>query len=301
MTIKVKTMREKAPKEAATIILVRPRAGQIQAYLLKRSTKAKFMPGNYVFPGGMLDGCDGDIDKWRELIDLSFEEIHQRFGGGLSTEKALSFCVAAIRETFEEAGVLLAETQMKNPTDQENLRGNQNNFQPGWFGDVAKTHGWCLSLERLFRWAHWITPSAMKYHYDTRFFVAAMPSGQTCRPDQKETSAGIWIDPQGALEANMAGRLVLSPPTLVTLHMLLPFDGYADFMEALISRPWGPAIQPRFFVLPQGAVIIQPWDPQFDMAKPEIEPETLKNRVLPVGADFSRLWMQNGVWRPVSL
>jgi len=259
------------------------------------------MPGNYVFPGGMLDGYDGDTKKWPELIDMSFEEIGSRFGGGISTAATLSYCVAAIRETFEEAGVLLAETGNEDSLDIAKIRADNEGFRPGWFLSVAKASHWRLSFSSLYPWAHWITPVAMKYRYDTRFLVALMPPDQTCKTDQNETSSGVWIEPKKALEANLAGKLVLSPPTLVTLDGLRQFAKFDDLMADLSTRTWGPAIKPRMIPLPEGAVLVEPWDDQFKEAEIKIDAETLGAKVLPVGAVFSRIWLNEGLWRPVSL
>ena len=93
---------------AATVILTREQAGEIQVYLLKRSLKSGFMAGNYVFPGGRVDSEDRQFDIFKNHIDLDFVDVLVRFGDDLSEAQILSFCVAAIRETLEEAGVFLA-------------------------------------------------------------------------------------------------------------------------------------------------------------------------------------------------
>lgn len=288
------------PKAAATIILVRPQNKQIQVYLLKRSTKARFMPGNYVFPGGMLDACDQEAATWSAMIDLPPQKVKMRFGGGLAVAAAQSFCIAAIRETFEEAGVLLAETGNENRLDVAQIRVDNDGFAPGWFLTVAKANHWRLRFSSLYPWAHWITPTAMKYRYDTRFFVALMPADQDCKPDQRETSTGVWIEPETALEANLAGKLVLSPPTLVTLDTLRQFADFDDLMAGLSTRTWGPTIKPRMVTLSSGAVLVEPWDAEFEKTEIEINENTLSQKVLPVGAGFSRIWLHKGVWRPVS-
>ena len=96
------------PAPAATIVLTRQHAGELQVYLLKRSAQSKFMAGNYVFPGGRLDNADWDFDVWKKQVDLKPAGISRRLGGNLADDAALAYGVAAIRETLEEAGVFLA-------------------------------------------------------------------------------------------------------------------------------------------------------------------------------------------------
>ena len=101
------------PVPAATLILVRRHAGEIQVYLLRRSNTSGFMAGNFVFPGGLVDRVDRDAAAWQAHADLTADGIDQRFGAGLDPAEAVGFAVAAIRETFEEAGALLADPPVK--------------------------------------------------------------------------------------------------------------------------------------------------------------------------------------------
>jgi 8-oxo-dGTP pyrophosphatase MutT (NUDIX family) len=105
---------EKEPMPASTLLLIRDKNGELQVYLLKRKGSSGFFPGNYVFPGGMVDSEDRDTDFWKARVDLEPEEIDRRLGGALGWEEALAFAVAAVRETFEEAGVLLAWKRRKS-------------------------------------------------------------------------------------------------------------------------------------------------------------------------------------------
>ena len=287
---------------AATIILTREQTGTLQVYLLKRSPKSGFMAGNYVFPGGTVDGNDHHSKLFNTYCDLTPDEIALRFGPDLSDEQALAYCVAAVRETLEEAGVFLANRNDSSTADFERINSLRlaANLEPDWFVKLIENGQWCLSLSALYSWSHWITPVLMKRRFDTRFFIAEMPAGQSCRPDAKETVQGVWLSPMESLVGNMAGNIPLSPPTLVTLHQLSKFRTLSDIQAEAAQRSWGKAIQPRLVSLPEGAVIVEPWDPQYHQKFIQIDPEDLPASVLPVGESFSRIWLYQGIWKPIS-
>ena len=287
--------------EAATVILTRERVGRLQVYLLKRSSKSGFMAGNYVFPGGTLDPEDRDTRLFATHSDLDLGGIASRFGGDLAAESALTFCVAAIRETLEEAGVFLAcrdDTFEKKLEAVSSLRLAEN-LSRDWFVNLVAGSKWRLTLTALSRWSHWITPELMKRRFDTRFFMAAVPAGQHCRPDSKETVQGLWISPEEGLAGNMDGTIPLSPPTLVTLHELLKYPSLNDLHIKSNQRPWGQAIIPRLVPLAKGAVIVEPWDPMYREKEIRIAPDHLPASILPVGKGFSRIWYDGSLWRPV--
>jgi 8-oxo-dGTP pyrophosphatase MutT (NUDIX family) len=289
--------------EAATMILTREQAGRIQFYLLKRSAKSGFMPGNFVFPGGTIDAEDRDVDLFQTHSDLTPDEIASRFGGNLTASRALAYCVAAIRETLEEAGVLLAcqeENRGRKLAEACQLRMSDD-LAKDWFARLVSDTGWRLALTALSPWSHWITPELMKRRFDTRFFIADMPADQHCRPDSRETVQGIWISPQEGLEGNLGGTFPLSPPTLVTLHELLGYQHLEDLRKESRRRNWGQAILPRLVPLAKGAVIVEPWDPQYGEKEIHISLKALPASIPPVGEPFSRIWFDGQLWRPVSV
>lgn len=291
-----------APVPAATVILTRQQAGELQVYLLKRNIKSGFMAGNYVFPGGVVDPEDRDYKGWRANLDLTPGGIERHLGKGLSTSEAFAYAIAAIRETFEEAGVLLAKRgdgQTALDTGRLCALRISEALPRGWLKRQATTEGWILELRALSRWSHWITPERMKRRYDTRFFLAFMLPGQVCRPDGKETVNGIWINPEKGLAANLTGEIPLSPPTLVTLHELLTYSCLADLQEQAENRPWGDERLPRLVPLKKGMVIVEPWDRHYRQGQIKINADTLHKMVLPVGEPFSRLWYNDGLWKPV--
>ncbi len=290
-------------RPAATVILTRHQAGKLQVYLLKRSPQSGFMAGYFVFPGGTVDSLDRHFGLFSNHCDMTSREISARFGSELSEEQALAYCVAAIRETFEEAGVGLFHRNDPPAADLERI--NHLRFSTGleknWLQKLVAEGSCRLTLTALSRWAHWVTPELMKRRFDTRFFLAAMPSSQFCRPDENETVQGVWLSPGEALADNMAGAIPLSPPTLVTLHELLKYTNVNNLQAENHRRPWGRSRLPRLVPLPQGAVIVQPWDPMYNQEVIITDPASLPAAVLPVGKSFSRIWCDNGIWKPIGL
>jgi hypothetical protein len=140
----------------------------------------------------------------------------------------------------------------------------------------------------------------MKRRYDTRFFMATMPTEQVCRPDGRETTHGFWISPEKGLAGNLTGKIPLSPPTLITLHELLQYASLQDLAKETEGRLWGEALLPRMIPLDKGAVIVEPWDPLYSHTNIEIDPVGLRKAVLPIGQPFSRIWHHQGIWRPVA-
>jgi len=291
------------PVPSATVILARQKDNHLQVYLLKRNSKSGFMAGKYVFPGGIVDPGDTDIDTWKNHLDLDAAQVGFRLGKTLPYEEILPYCVAAIRETFEESGVLFTKQFMQNTPIPEPLRllRTSGEISPNWLAQHVAAGDDALAVSRLFCWAHWITPRRMKRRYDTRFFVAEMPAGQTCSPDKRETIHGIWVSPENGLAANLDQTIPLSPPTLVNLHKLLKFKTVDALKAEAARRPWGAPIMPRLIPLSGEAVILEPWDPMYSQEKVEIDTKSLPGKVLKAGEPFSRIWVHKDQCRPVSV
>lgn len=292
--------RNRLPRPAATIILVRDYDHGLQTYLLKRSGKSRFFPGSYVFPGGAVDEDDRDFDFWMDHIDLDLNGIKRRFAGeDITGEDALAYCAAGIREAFEEAGVLMARGGSLQSLERTYSDRINNGLEAGWLRRLVSFSGWTLNLAALFRWSHWITPAMMRYHFDARFFIAAMPESQLCMPDMRETVAGIWISPGDALASNLEGTIPLSPPTIVTMHELLKYRDVELLKGELETRPWGDARLPRMVQSKCGPVIIEPWDPQYGDAPEEMDSTGFESLVHSGCEPFSRIWLHDGVWKPI--
>ncbi len=290
-------------RKASTVILVREKNKAFEIYLLRRSTKSGFMGGLYVFPGGVVDPEDNGFDSWSPHIDMAPDQIEQQLGGHLfSNEDALGFSIAAIRETLEEAGVLIASVKNKTQKDVEDVctfRLNEG-LPKSWFRTKMMTENWTLSFSSLGKWSHWITPELMKKRFDTRFFIVFMPENQTCVPDNMETKHGIWVTPQTALEQNLEAQIPLSPPTVVTLTQLLKFKNLDDLKQEIQTRSWGEPVSPRLVPSSKGPVILEPWDTEWH-TDCEIDTSDFSKKVLPPGSWFSRIWCDKGVWKPVGL
>jgi len=259
------------------------------------------MAGRYVFPGGRVDADDGDLEFWKTHVDLSPEEMRWRLAGSIPLEDACAHAVAAIRETFEECGVLLARHRKGEGAQcqvADLLREPHRSHRKERFREWMAAGDWVLALSLMRPWSHWITPKVQPRRYDTRFYLASMPEGQECDPDQLETTHGLWVGPGEALEANGRGDLPLSPPTLVTLHEIVFGNPSANELEKKNGDLWGQARTPRLVLSSMGPILLLPWAPGFNKDRP-IGQENLKKRVLPVGVPFSKLWLDQGIWHPV--
>jgi 8-oxo-dGTP pyrophosphatase MutT (NUDIX family) len=284
---------------AATAVLVDRQARPLRVYLVRRHPKSGFMGGNYVFPGGVVDPLDREALSLRSLSDLEPALLFRRLGGDLCWEEALAYGVAVLRETFEEAGVLLGGCSRDSGLRELLELRRAAPLPADWLLREAPGRGLRLALSTLSPWARWITPAGMKRRFDTRFFVAPAPQGQLCSPDGREVVEGLWATPREALEANLRGEIPLSPPTLVTLQELLSYEQPEDLLAEAGRRTWGEPLQPRYLEIGGGAVILEPWDPEHGKAELGFDPERLLAAVLPAGEPFSRLWYDGRIWRPI--
>jgi len=292
------------PVRASTVILVRDQKGPLEVYLLKRSGRSDFMPGRYVFPGGTVDVDDADPDFWKAYGDMDPEQVRSRRGQGepdLGLDEAMVYGIAAIRETFEEAGLLLARCSTAASRDTEALseQRSRGTLPQTWLRDLVLSGGWTLMLSALAPWSHWITPVARSRRYDTRFFMALMLHGQECQPDRRETTHGIWSTPSAALAGNLEGTIPLSPPTLITVQELLPYPDIASLEREMDIRSWGETRVPSLIPLPGGAILLLPWDPEY--ANEAFRPDVMSFNVglSPSQRPISRIWYSNGLWLPL--
>ncbi len=230
------------------------------------------MAGNYVYPGGTVDKSDDS----EEVLSCCVT------GTSWGTNNAdrlsadlLGYRVAAVRELFEEAGVLLAcradgtPFRLSNDAEQGRLVDYRNKLNAGQLtiAELAKKEHLLLALDQLYYYAHWITPEANPVRFDTRFFVARHPLDQEASPDLKETTDGIWIAPRPALEANVQGAVPLSPPTLKTLEDVARFDALDSFLSSLQGSERKPPVLPVSVTIAGETVLIYPWDPEYEAYK----------------------------------
>lgn len=295
------------PKNAATIILLRDKEPEgLEIFLLRRHEKSSFMGGNFVYPGGRVDRDDGALEICSFSKGMTFDEARNILGGKISPEESFAHWIAAIRELFEEAGVLLAYDQKENLLQIKN-RGEQEKFfnyrallQKGEITicQMAKEEKLLCALDQLHYYAHWITPEARSERFDTRFFLAHYPLGQEASHDQKETTAGVWLTPKKALEENLNGEVFLSPPTLKTLEDLSRFKTMDDVFHSLKSRDIHP-ILPILTKISDNPLIIFPWDPEYDLfQKGEISSSINHGRPSRPDDNTTRLILKEGRWHP---
>ena len=217
------------PGDAATLILLRDSdqpGGEIEVLLLQRHARSAFLPGAHVFPGGVVEEADFAPDMAALCQGLSFDQAHRIIKDVSPPERALGFFVAAIREAFEESGILLAHGQ-RSIDEKQMMRLDgyraKVHANPSIFVFRLGDEGLKPATDTLSYFAHWITPEVLPIRFDARFFVAAAPSGQEASPDGKETVGARWVYPHDALEEHRKGRLKFAPPTYHSLSELAEF------------------------------------------------------------------------------
>lgn len=237
---------------AATVILVRP---PMEVYLTRRSSRSAFAPDAFVFPGGTLEPQDSSPEVQRQTVGLEPDRLAAEFRAtvppalqssepAIGRDAARALLVAAVRELFEEAGVLLACDPSAKPIGVEGIDWAAVDAQriavrKGELGFAAflRDHGWFADARRLTLFSHWITPPSEQRRYNTHFFLAAAPAGAAAQADAHETYDGIWIAPQRALELHRAGGLHLVYPTIKHLERLRAFDSAGGALTYAGSKP----------------------------------------------------------------
>jgi len=293
------------PKKAATVILLRNREpGGFDVFLLKRHAKSSFMGGNYVYPGGRVDLDDGSLEICSLSKGMTLEKSQKTLGDTFSPEESFAHWVAAIRELFEEAGVLLAYDQNgklfqpRNQDERDKFLLYRKLLQEGKINicEIAQKEDLLFALDQPHYYAHWITPEAQSQRFDTRFFLTRYPSGQEASHDEKETTAGIWITPKKALEENLKGDVILSPPTLKTLEDLSRFKSIEDIFHSLKEEDIQP-ILPILTNISNDPVIIFPWDREYEIfQKGEIPSPINRGRPSQPSDNTTRLLMVGNRW-----
>jgi 8-oxo-dGTP pyrophosphatase MutT (NUDIX family) len=226
------------PRPAATISIVRDVAGGFEVLMMQRSMAADFMPGAYVFPGGGIEAEDLDPELYalcRGLDDAGASRI-------LSVERdGLAFWVGAIRECFEEAGLLLCYDAsgdfiaLDRPDLEARFIAHRAALNSGElsFVEFCRRERLRLAADRLTYFSHWITPEAAPKRYDTRFFAAVSPLRQHPLHDAKELVDTVWVRPGDALERERQGKLALRKPTLATLETFHEAHDCASLLGSL--------------------------------------------------------------------
>ncbi len=264
------------PKASASVILLDAARGGDEPFglfLLKRRTGSSFMPNRFVFPGGKVEPFDG---------------------GEPLADQTLRTC--ALRELWEEAGVILASDPAAAALAEAPLRGKALvALEAGQksLNEAMADLGLQPALDTLIPYARWITPTARPQRFDTMFYLALMPEGQKATSDLKETSQGLWLGPALALAENQAGRVELAPPQVRLLGELAAHASLDDLFDSARQASLEP-VQPFLWINGKERVIFLPWDPDYPAGEP-------KTPAQPSPAHLcSRLVHDQGRWLPFS-
>lgn len=256
---------EEAPRDAASIIVLRPAASGFDVLLMRRHGNSKVLGGAYVFPGGKLDADDRRVPP--ERLAQTGQALCEALGeSGTQAEDAQSLFSAAIRETLEECGILYLEG-----ADQARAEAARQALSDGlsWSAWAAQQDGMLLTSS-LVPWSRWITPKAslmMSKRFDTRFFVAVLPANQSAIHDGHEATALEWLTPQAALALYEQGEIDMAPPQIMTLLDLSRFSHPEQVLDHARGRP-APLIQPYHFEQDGARVLAFPGDEQHELRSP---------------------------------
>lgn len=236
------------PRDAASVVLLREsQQGRLEVLLMRRHDASAVLGGAFVFPGGKVDAADAAVALPVANADAMIARLAEP---ALNASQAAALYAAAARETLEEASVSLA-------------------------------------VDALHPWSRWITPrtpAMMRKRFDTRFFIAVLPDGQSVRHDEHETVEAAWLEPRAALERYWEGQIQLAPPQIMSLAHLARHGDPGEAIEAALARP--PClIEPESFVHDGGRVLCYPGDDR----------HSLRERQLP---GPSRLYWRNSRFEP---
>jgi len=217
-------------RDAATVLLLREGGAGLEVFLVKRNSVVDFMAGAHVFPGGKVDAADSE------------PALVARLSGEREPSTAPELYIAAIRETFEEAGVLLSCDLGKEKLDEarEALARKES------FASILEALDATLDAGLIAPWTRWVTPEVSPKRFDARFFVAAAPAEQLARHDDYETTESVWIEPAKALEQVQRGEMMIAPATYKCLAVLATYRTIAEAFAAARADPpriWCPVVR----------------------------------------------------------
>ncbi len=267
-------------RDAATVMLIRDAVDEVgrpavEVCMLKRNLASEFVAGAYVFPGGSVDPEDrGEAaeELCRGLDDAEASELLGVESGGLA------FWVAALRECFEEAGVLLAQPRdaadgtmlldTTDPDERARFEAHRLEINGGRKGllAVCREEGLVLAADTVHYVSHWITPELAPKRYDTRFFVTAAPSGQVAHHDDGDTIATIWVRPNDALARFEAGEIELLPPTIDNLENLALHTSTEEVMAWAQAMTDVATILPIVLIEDGRLLVLRPGDDGYEQA-----------------------------------
>jgi 8-oxo-dGTP pyrophosphatase MutT (NUDIX family) len=274
-------------RDAATVMLVRDGLDGLEVFMLRRNLASDFVGGAYVFPGGAVD----DHDRHENLDAVSRGRSDAEASEQLGIERGgLAYWVAAIRESFEEAGVLLAYDEgnqlvrLDDDETAERFARHRHAVDSGArrLVEICQEERLQLAVDCIYYFSHWITPEGAPRRYDTRFFVARAPEAQEPLHDDHEVIANVWIRPDDALERHRAGEFDLIFPTMRSLQTLARFRDADEVLQAAAAIQAVPAMLPRIVEDHGGYRIVLPGDPGYDDIVPVDLPAGIPiNKLIP--------------------
>jgi len=283
------------PRDSATVVVLRDRADGCDVLLVERHAASRAFAGAHVFPGGVVDPEDGAAPL-HGASALGAAAAADRLRES-NPAAALTFWIAAIRELFEEAGLLLARRdglllRLDDPTTRGRFRDHRAALLAGstTFAAIVAAERIELATDVLHYFSRWITPVNVPRRYDARFFVAVVPPGQEPLHDERETISTMWVAPRAALEQARAGRLILAPPTVRTLDDLAALGTPAEIIAEARRRTVTP-ILPKPVQVDGSMAVLYPGDAAYDAAEPGAtivdDPRGRRNRAV----------MRDGGWQ----
>jgi 8-oxo-dGTP pyrophosphatase MutT (NUDIX family) len=249
------------PLDSASVVLLRDSSHGLQVLLLRRHQASNVLGGAYVFPGGKLDTADQE-PRMLQYLSQDASTLHQRLcEPELALHRAAGLFVAAVREAFEECRILLGQASASSA----HLHALHQALQQGqtWAEAIASL-SMKLDTQHLVPWTRWITPrqaSVTSKRFDTRFFLARVPDGQTAEHDNHETTEAVWLSPREALERYWAHQIELAPPQIMGLVQLARHGDTASALAEAQSRQ-PPIVEPEPFDQDGIRTICYPGDPR---------------------------------------
>ena len=274
---------------AATVIVLRDAPGGPEVFMVRRGEGAAFMAGAYVFPGGRVDAADRETadPRWCDGIAEAASQL-----ADVPPAEAIAYHIAAARELFEEAGVLLARdasgrfvsladaaAHARFAQDRRDVHGRGLVLR-----DIVEREGLRLALDALVPFAHWVTPPVDVRRFDTRFFVTRVPPEQTPAHDETETTHSVWIAAAAAIARCRRDEIMLPPPTWTTLREIERF-GSVDETVAWARQRRIVRREPTFVEQAGQKLLLLPGDP--------LNPE----RPTDAPPAETRFVLTNGRWR----
>ena len=252
------------PLPAATVMVVRDAPAGLEVLLMRRHALSNVLGGVHVFPGGKLDAAD--LQAPNALLDLPSETCRERLAeDGLDARTAVGLHVAALRETFEECGLLIGQDAGASWVP----RLRSLTAAGTAFAAAVEQLGLVLPVSRLLPWSRWVTPqvpSVTNKRFDTRFFLTVAPPDQSVEHCAFEATEAVWLSPRAGLERYWAGEIDLAPPQIMSLCELAAFGRVAPLETSARSRV--PAlIAPEPFDVDGQRVICYPGDPAHSCAQ----------------------------------